>query len=63
MSNNIITAYLILADVYTELDEIKPYTKRIEASKKLAIKFIINKCQCNNCIEAAYFIHQLEFFI
>ena len=63
MSTNITTAYLILADVYLELAEIKPYSKRIAASKKLAIKFIINKCQCDNCIEAAYFIHQLEFFI
>jgi hypothetical protein len=63
MKINLVTSYLILADVYIDLKDVKPYTKRIEASKKLAIKIILNKCQCDECIEGAYFINQLDFFI
>ena len=63
MQTNLINSYLILSEVYTDLQDVKPYTKRIAASKKLAIKIILNKCQCEKCIEGAYFINQLEFFI
>ncbi len=62
MQQNLLFSYLILAEVYLDLKDIKPYNKRIEASKKLAIKIILNKCQCIECIESAYFINQLEFF-
>jgi hypothetical protein len=63
MSQNIINSYLILADVYIDLEHIPTYEKRINTAKKISIKIILDRCQCNKCIEAAYFIHSLEFFI
>jgi hypothetical protein len=63
MSKNLIYSYIILADVYIDLEHIPTYQNRINTAKKISIKIILDKCQCSKCIEAAYFIHSLDFFI
>lgn len=63
MKIDLVNSYFILANVYSELDCMNDFKARIEAAKKISIKIILNKCQCKNCIEAAYFIHEINFFI
>lgn len=59
MNPNNQLAYIILTKIYKDLEPINNYEKRIYAAKKITIKIILNKCQCNCCINAAYFIYQL----
>lgn len=40
-----------------------PISLKIEIAKRRAIKEVVNKCQCNRCIEIAYQIHELNLFI
>lgn len=63
MQQDLISSYFILANVYTDLKCIEDFKYRIESAKKITIKIILNKCQCDQCINAAYFIHQINFYI
>jgi hypothetical protein len=64
MSKDISTelAFYILEDIYRQLDCIDNYKERIEATKKITMKIILNRCQCETCINAAYMVYQLNFF-
>jgi hypothetical protein len=63
MPKNFILAYCILAKNYLKFHDIKPYELRMKKSKRETIKTILNNCSCNKCINTAYFIDTLDFFI
>lgn len=63
MKTDLVFSYFILANVYSDLECMNDFKSRIEAAKKITIKIILNKCQCRQCIDAAYFIHEINFFI
>jgi hypothetical protein len=63
MNRDMVYSYFILANVYNDLECIISFTERIDAAKKITIKIILNECQCKTCIDAAYFIHQINFNI
>jgi hypothetical protein len=54
-------AHIILRKIYRDLKIVNHFESRIYYAKKITIKIILNKCQCKTCIDAAYFIHTINF--
>ncbi len=40
-----------------------PLSLKIEIAKRAAIKSLLDRCQCDKCIQFAYEVHQLNLFI
>lgn len=60
--NRFVVGYWMLMCNYECLPYLK-FEQRIGEAKRLTIKQITNTCTCNACIDLAYHIHELNFYI
>jgi len=62
IQNNEAVLFFRRSYYYSRKRHFRSFPERIENAKKITITHILNNCQCFNCMDVAYYIHELNFF-